>query len=201
MKHSRIPDSKKIGLSNIFSSAPIPDITNDQSLISYFVNQPHIHFVFSDAVEIPGDIILGGLFPIHKKSETRETECGVFSETPGYHFMEAMLYAIDKVNADPKILPNITLGARVYDTCQSKTIAADRAKGFIQMTLKSSKVQLAGVVGALSSGVSETVANFLRVSRYRRSATLPPVQSWVTRISTVTFCEQCRRIPSKQKPW
>ena len=74
-----------------------------------------------------------------------------------------MLYAIDKVNADPKILPNITLGARVYDTCQSKTIAADRAKGFIQMTLKSSKVQLAGVVGALSSGVSETVANFLRV--------------------------------------
>ena len=115
-------------------------------------------------MEIEGDIILGGLFPIHQKSETRENECGIFSEKPGYHFMEAMLHAVDRVNENPSILPGITLGAKVYDTCQSKTIAADYAKRFISMTFSSNKkVQLAGVVGSLSSGVSETVANFLRV--------------------------------------
>jgi hypothetical protein len=119
---------------------------------------------FTDAVEIPGDIILGGLFPVHQKSVRRENECGIFSEMPGYHFMEAMLYAIDKVNADPNILPNITLGAKVYDTCMSKTIAADYAKKFISMTFSTNKkVQLAGVIGCLYSEVSETVANFLRV--------------------------------------
>lgn len=119
---------------------------------------------FIDAVEIEGDIILGGLFPIHQKSVTRENECGIFSENPGYHFMEAMLHAVDRVNKNPNILPGITLGAKVYDTCQSKTIAADYAKRFISMTFSSNKkVQLAGVVGSLSSGVSETVANFLRV--------------------------------------
>ena len=78
--------------------------------------------------------------------------------------MEGMMFAIDRVNADPELLPNITLGARIYDTCGSKTIAANFAKNFIKMTLvKETKSQLAGVVGASDSEVSETVANFLRV--------------------------------------
>ena len=115
-------------------------------------------------MDITGDIILGGLFPIHRKSLKRENECGLFNPMPGYHYMEAMLYAIDGVNANPNILPNITLGAKIYDTCMSKTIAAYHAKRFISMSLsKSHKHQLAGVIGGLNSDVSETVANFLRV--------------------------------------
>ena len=107
---------------------------------------------------------MGGLFPLHKKSTENENACGVFSEVPGYQYMEAMLFAIDEINKNPNLLPNITLGAQIYDTCQSKTIAADAAKRFITMSLKrENNTQLAGVIGALSSGVSETVANFLRV--------------------------------------
>lgn len=120
--------------------------------------------MFAGVINTNGDIILGGLFPIHKKSDKTENECGTFSEVPGYQYMEAMLFAIDQINADTNLLPNITIGAKIYDTCTSTTIAADRAKEFIKMTLvKDTKVQLAGVVGALSSGVSATVANFLRV--------------------------------------
>ena len=76
-----------------------------------------------------------------------------------------MLFAIDQINKDPKLLQNITLGAHIFDTCQSTTIATDRAKEFIKLTLNNGpeKGQLAGVVGPLSSGVSEAVANFLRV--------------------------------------
>ena len=76
-----------------------------------------------------------------------------------------MLFAIDTINRDPNLLPNITLGAQIYDTCLSKTIAADRAKEFIKMSLMQDgkKGRLAGVVGALTSGVSLVVANFLRV--------------------------------------
>ncbi len=112
-----------------------------------------------------GDVIIGGLFPIHKKSETSENECGEFNELTGYQYMEAMLFAIDKINNDTEILPNITLGTQIYDTCLSKTIAADRAKEFIKLSLTQNieKGQLAGVVGALASGVSLVVANFLRV--------------------------------------
>ena len=107
---------------------------------------------------------MGGLFPLHKKSNESENVCGVFSEVPGYQYMEGMMFAINEVNANSSLLPNITLGAHIYDTCQSKTIASNAAKQFIKTTLdKDSHVRLAGVIGALSSGVSETVANFLRV--------------------------------------
>ena len=116
-------------------------------------------------MDTKGDIIIGGLFPIHKKSLSSENECGEFNEIPGYQFMEAMLFAIDKVNKDNTILPDITLGTQVYDTCLSKTIAADGAKELIKLSLTcdGNNRTLAGVVGAYASGVSLVVANFLRV--------------------------------------
>ena len=136
----------KIDRQNVFSI----------SILNSFFNQ--------DGIEVQGDIILGGLFPLHKKSTENENACGVFSEVPGYQYMEAMLFAIDEINKDPNLLPNITLGAQIYDTCQSETIAADAAKQFITMTLKQkNNTQLAGVIGPMSSGASETVASFLRV--------------------------------------
>ena len=116
-------------------------------------------------MQTEGDIIIGGLFPIHKKSEKMENDCGEFNELPGHQYMEAMLFAIDKINQDRNLIPNITLGTQIYDTCLSKTIAADRAKEFITMSLTEDgkKGRLAGVVGAFISGVSLVVANFLRV--------------------------------------
>ena len=101
---------------------------------------------------------------MHLKSADNENACGVFDEVPGYQYMEAMLYAVEEVNSDPDLLRNITLGAQIYDSCESQTIAARAAKEFIKMTLsKDTKAKLAGVVGAGRSEVSQIVANFLRV--------------------------------------
>ena len=111
-----------------------------------------------------GDIILGGLFPIHLTSDEKGNACEGLNDVYGYHFTEGMLFAIEKVNSDRNLLPNITLGAHIHDTCGSETVAANAAKEFIKMTLvKDSPSQLAGVIGASYSGVSEMVANFLRV--------------------------------------
>ena len=84
---------------------------------------------------------------------------------PGFHYVEAMLYAIDKINKDASILPNITLGSRIYDSCHSQTIGARMVKELITMTLvpPASGAQLAGVIGAHSSDLSKVVADFLRV--------------------------------------
>ena len=127
---------------------------------SYFLfpgisNVPHL--------TIPGDVIFGGLFPIHRRSRTTENKCGPFDSQPGFQYMAAMLFALDKINNDPKVLPNITLGAIIYDTCRSQTIGADRAKDIIRYTLEDHSSHLAGVIGPFRSDVSVAVGNLLRV--------------------------------------
>lgn len=114
-------------------------------------------------IHIDGDIMLGGLFPVHKTSKLTEISCGVIDPQPGFQYMAAMLFALEQINKNTDVLPNITLGASIYDTCRSQTIGADRAKDIIKSTLLEGVKPLVGVVGPLTSDVSISVANLLRV--------------------------------------
>ncbi|TMS39834.1 hypothetical protein L596_006302 [Steinernema carpocapsae] len=66
-------------------------------------------------VYIPGDIVLGGLFPIHEGARSAN-HCGRIKADQGLQRMVAMLFALEAVNRDPDILPNIRLGAQILDT-------------------------------------------------------------------------------------
>ena len=84
-------------------------------------------------IRIPGDIILGGLFPMHEHdSRFRDKPCGAVKEEKGVHRLEAMLYALDLINKDNDILPNITLGAVIMDTCSSDTYALEKSMEFVR---------------------------------------------------------------------
>ena len=110
-----------------------------------------------------GDIILGGLFPVHRKSKFTENACGKIDPQPGFQYLAAMLFALQKINNSTSLLPNITLGAEIYDTCRSQTIGADRAKDIIKYTLLANEKSLVGVIGPFTSDVSIAVATLLRV--------------------------------------
>ncbi|XP_068507059.1 metabotropic glutamate receptor 8-like isoform X6 [Syngnathus scovelli] len=130
------------------------------------------------SIRLDGDIILGGLFPVHARGE-RGQSCGELKKEKGIQRLEAMLFAIDLVNKDPELLPNVTLGARVLDTCSRDTHALEQSLTFVQALMerdagdvrcadgqtpvfaKSDKV--VGVIGAASSSVSVMVANILRL--------------------------------------
>ena len=114
-------------------------------------------------LQMDGDIILGGLFPVHKKSKFTENACGEIDPQPGFQYMAAMLFALQQINNSTEFLPNITLGAKIYDTCRSQTIGADRAKDIIKHTLLEHTKPLPGVIGPFTSDVSIAVANLLRV--------------------------------------
>ncbi|XP_069610586.1 vomeronasal type-2 receptor 26-like [Ranitomeya imitator] len=72
-----------------------------------------------------GDVIIGGLFDIHIYYKT---EAFNFSSPPHlqprkismlledfYHFLN-LVFAVDEINRNPSILPNVTLGYNVYDS-------------------------------------------------------------------------------------
>lgn len=43
-----------------------------------------------------------------------------------------MLYAIDLINEDRNILPNITLGTLIIDSCSSDTYALEQSMEFVR---------------------------------------------------------------------
>ncbi|XP_072181620.1 metabotropic glutamate receptor 3-like [Diadema setosum] len=134
--------------------------------------------------EIPGDIVIGGLFPIHEKGSphvgsTPDERCGLINEDRGIQRVEAMLFAIDKVNNDSSLLPGIQLGASVRDTCSVDTFALEQSLEFVRSSLTTSSRQncfnqsasakskpsqsVVGVVGGSYSTVSMQVSNLLRL--------------------------------------
>ncbi|KAM8930831.1 metabotropic glutamate receptor 7 [Pelodytes ibericus] len=125
-----------------------------------------------------GDMTLGGLFPVHSRGPSG-LPCGDIRRETGIHRVEAMLYALDQINSDPDLLPNITLGARILDTCSRDTYALEQSLTFVQALIQkdTSDVRctngdppvfvrpekVVGVIGASESSVSIMVANILRL--------------------------------------
>ncbi|KAI4894563.1 hypothetical protein NFI96_007918 [Prochilodus magdalenae] len=137
---------------------------------------------YAHSIRLDGDIILGGLFPVHSRGE-RGVPCGELKKEKGIHRLEAMLFAIDLINKDPELLPNVTLGARILDTCSRDTYALEQSLTFVQALIErdGSDVRCAngdppifakpdkivGVIGASASSVSIMVANILRLFKVR----------------------------------
>lgn len=84
-------------------------------------------------IRIKGDIILGGIFPMHEHRQNNpEYPCGAVKEEKGIQRLEAMLYAIDLINADPELLPNTSLGVLIIDSCSSDTYALEQSMEFVR---------------------------------------------------------------------
>uniref|UniRef100_A0A3B4ZNL9 Receptor ligand binding region domain-containing protein n=1 Tax=Stegastes partitus TaxID=144197 RepID=A0A3B4ZNL9_9TELE len=141
------------------------------------VSSSHQHF-HPHSIKIPGDITLGGLFPIHARGP-HGLPCGELKKEKGIHRMEAMLYALDQINSDAELLPNITLGVRILDTCSRDTYALEQSLTFVQALIQKDTSDIrcsngepplirkpervVGVIGASASSVSIMVANILRL--------------------------------------
>ena len=112
------------------------------------------------------DFILGGLFPVHS-----ESDCKTLRQQRGLERLEAMLFAIDRINNDTNLLPNLTIGYDVRDTCSEETTGLDEALDMIvrsgSLTVDSSmecvqagngSTRMSGIVGAAASSVTIPIA-------------------------------------------
>ena len=73
------------------------------------------------SVLLDGDLVLGGLFPVHEKGEG--TPCSAKLYNRGLQRLEAMLFAVDQINADRRLLPHAKIGVNILDTCSTDTYA------------------------------------------------------------------------------
>uniref|UniRef100_A0A8B9T0C8 Glutamate metabotropic receptor 2 n=1 Tax=Anas platyrhynchos TaxID=8839 RepID=A0A8B9T0C8_ANAPL len=85
-------------------------------------------------ISTEGDLVIGGLFPIHEKGVGSE-DCGKINEHRGIQRLEAMLFALDEINKDPSILPGVKLGAHILDTCSKDTYALEQSLDFVRASL------------------------------------------------------------------
>lgn len=130
-------------------------------------------------------LVIGGLFPIHEKSEShgKNGPCGKIMERRGVQRAEAMLYAIDQINRDKFILPGIRLEPMILDTCGDPIFALNQSLAFVRNIMNAWQIEqtcepvvpgtqlytsvvprpIAGVIGESYSEVTIQTANLLKL--------------------------------------
>ncbi|XP_024911072.1 extracellular calcium-sensing receptor-like [Cynoglossus semilaevis] len=125
-----------------------------------------------------GDIVLGGIFSFHSSWKNRQEnythkpqplECTSLNFRE-FQFAQAMLFAIEEINNSTDILPGVSLGYKMYDTCgsmaQSVRVALALANGN-EMTSVSSDgpcsrhAQVQAIMGETSSSPSMAIATVI----------------------------------------
>lgn len=102
------------------------------------IQVPNRHTVAS----IPGDLVIGILVPVHERPSPKQAQtrtCGAVREQYGIQRVEVAFRTIDSINADPNILPNITLGIEIRDSCWHSPIALEQSIEFIRDAMAASE--------------------------------------------------------------
>ena len=110
-------------------------------------------------VTVNRTVILGALIPIHTVSNTSEP-CGPVQGT-AIQLVEAMVLAINIINEDRNLLPNVNLSFDIRDTCTLVNLALRHSLEFVQGSFcQQETLSVSSILGAARSTVSQSVANF-----------------------------------------
>ncbi|XP_071396847.1 extracellular calcium-sensing receptor-like [Centroberyx affinis] len=128
-----------------------------------------------------GDVVLGGLFQVHFfsvfpelsfTSEPQQPSCHGF-DVLGFRRAQTMAFAIDEINRNSNLLPNVTLGYSLYDNCAKLGIgfraalllASGREEQFLLDNTCLGSPPVLGIVGDSSSTRSIAISSVLGLYR------------------------------------
>ncbi|XP_051952887.1 extracellular calcium-sensing receptor-like [Xyrauchen texanus] len=132
----------------------------------------------SESLYKEGDVIIGGLFPVHTEAPVPEhafTQIQHGARCQGvdlrsYRWLKAMIFTVEEINRDPVLLPNVTLGYLVTDTCLAEGTTLSAALALVtgqEETVSGTECNGAPVVpviiGDARSSASIVVADTLGV--------------------------------------
>ena len=113
-----------------------------------------------------GDVIIGGLLSI--RLPEGDDHCGNLFTT-GLGHVEAVIFAIESINKNPVLLPNVTLGYDIRNYCFSTDMAVKIAYNFMQdnsakdNTMQNGSKPISVLIGPDTSASAVLVGSFLQV--------------------------------------
>ncbi|XP_073348467.1 extracellular calcium-sensing receptor-like [Pagrus major] len=128
-----------------------------------------------------GDVVLGGIFQIHFfsvfpdlsfTSEPQHPTCHGF-DVLGFRQAQTMAFAIDEINRNSNLLPNVTLGYSFYDNClklgigfrAAMSLVSGQKEQFILDETCAGTPPVIGIVGDSSSTRSIAISSVLGLYR------------------------------------
>lgn len=103
---------------------------------------------------LDGDMTIGYLFSMHEQPDQKSAHmrtCGRIWEEYGIQRAEATFQTIERINADPTILPGIRLGVEIRDDCWYAPVALEQTLEFIRDAVASPASKLASAAASASS--------------------------------------------------
>ncbi|CAF3573200.1 unnamed protein product [Rotaria sordida] len=122
-------------------------------------------------------IAIGAFFSLHNPPAShgggRLRECGDIREDYGIHRVEGTFWILDQINLNQSILPNITVGYQIRDSCWYAPVALEQTIEFIGNSVlnvgdlatisNGNRAQLAAIIGPGDSSITMQTHNILQL--------------------------------------
>ncbi|XP_066566360.1 extracellular calcium-sensing receptor-like [Amia ocellicauda] len=144
-----------------------------------------------------GDIIIGGLFPMHYRvvvpdltytHKPAASTCEGF-DPRSFRWAQTMRFTIEEVNKNPYLLPNVTLGYKIYDSCATH-VASQRAG----LAVLNGPSEVSSMMCSKASPVKAVIGDSGSSQSIILSRTLQPF-----RIPMISYISTCSCLRDRQK--
>ncbi|XP_033124435.1 metabotropic glutamate receptor 7-like [Anneissia japonica] len=91
--------------------------------------QSHLPDIKTNVYKKHGDFIIGVLADVHQLDD--DGQCTKIQDLGVLHRLEAIAYTLDHINSQNDILPNVTIGFEILDTCGEEDTLLSQAMRFV----------------------------------------------------------------------
>uniref|UniRef100_A0A3B4CFZ8 G-protein coupled receptors family 3 profile domain-containing protein n=1 Tax=Pygocentrus nattereri TaxID=42514 RepID=A0A3B4CFZ8_PYGNA len=120
-----------------------------------------------------GDIFIGGIFPFHSSWDMTDVSY-ILKPSPltcvsldfrAFQFSQSLIFAIEEINNSSSLLPGVSLGYKIYDTCSSTAMGVRMAMALVNGNDNSildehctKPAQVQAIIGETYSSASMAIA-------------------------------------------
>ncbi|XP_026783461.2 extracellular calcium-sensing receptor-like [Pangasianodon hypophthalmus] len=119
-----------------------------------------------------GNIIIGGIFPFHKKWEITDSSYSAIPaincmsvDVRAFQYSQTLIFAIEEINNSSSLLPGVSLGFKIFDTCNSAALGVKGAmtllngnENSVSDDICTKPAQVQAIIGETYSSVSMAIA-------------------------------------------